>query len=264
MLFLFSALVFAEDFPPAPKRATIVAVYDGDTFTLDTGDKVRLAGANTPELKPKEKFGIEARDSASRLLLNKRVELSYGAVQRDGYGRLIASVKQGEVDTATHLIEQGYAHVFLIPPETLDTKPMLEAQKRAKEAKKGLWSIDRYQSELHMTSFHANAPGDDNQNINGEYIRVCNIATEPVNLKGYYITDISGHTFEFPDLTVPAGHTFKVFSGKGTHQADPSKQLEVYLGSDRPVWNNSHDKATIYNPDNKIQDFRVHKPKSKR
>lgn len=264
MLFLLSSLALAEDFPPAPNTAIVVAVYDGDTFTLDTGDKVRLAGANTPELRPKEEFGIEARDSATYLLLNKKVSLSYGAVQRDGYGRLIASVKQDDVDTATHLIEQGYAHVFLIPPETLDPKPMLEAQKKAKEAKKGIWSIRRYQSNLHMTSFHANGIGDDNKNPNGEYLRVCNIATEPVNIKGYYITDISRNKFEFPDLTIPAGHTVKIFSGKGKHQTDPAKQLEIYLGSDQGLWNNEHDKATIYSPDGEVQDSREHKPKSKK
>ena len=46
------------DLPP-PKQAVVVAVYDGDTFTLDTGQKVRLRGVNTPELRPPEEYGLE-------------------------------------------------------------------------------------------------------------------------------------------------------------------------------------------------------------
>ena len=46
----------AESYRPPPKTGVIIAVYDGDTFTLDNGDKIRLRGANTPELRPKEAF----------------------------------------------------------------------------------------------------------------------------------------------------------------------------------------------------------------
>ena len=253
----------AKDFPPGPKTGRIIAVYDGDTFTLDTGDKIRLRGANTPELKPKEAFGIEARDAVADLLINQEVELKYGSVQRDGYGRLIAAVEVNGTDTATFLLENGLAHAFFIPPEELDTEALLAAQEKAQKAKKGLWSIQRYQSNLHMTSFHANAKGDDRENVNGEYIRVTNIAQEPINLDTYYITDIKGRKYPFADLLIPAGHTVKIISGQGTNQIDPSRQLELYLGSRTPIWNNEHDRATIYSNDGTVQDSREHKPKSK-
>ena len=260
MLFLLPSLVVAESYT-APRSGTVVAVYDGDTFTLNTGDKIRLLGVNTPELKPREDYGIEARDAAASLLLNKRVTLSYGAVKKDGYGRLLASVKQGEVDTAAYLLEKGLGHVFIIPPDALDRDALLEAQKKARDAGKGLWTTEPYQANLHMTSFHANAPGDDSQNMNGESIRVCNISPKPLNIKGYYITDSDDHKFVLPDVVIPAGHTFKIYSGSGTHQKDPSKQLEVYLFSRFPVWNNTYDKATIYSPEGVVQDIRESKKK---
>jgi endonuclease YncB( thermonuclease family) len=260
MLFFLLSLVFAESYT-APRRGTVVAVYDGDTFTLNTGDKIRLLGVNTPELKPREDYGIEARDAATSLLLNKRVTLSYGDVKKDGYGRLLASVKQGEVDTAVYLLEKGLGHVFLIPPDSLDKDALLDAQKKAREANKGLWRTEPYQASLHITSFHPNSPGDDSENLNGEYLRVCNISQESINIKGYYITDAQKHTFVFPDVVIPAGHTFKIRSGSGTHQKDSSKQLEVFLFSRYPVWNNSYDKATIYSPQGLVQDSRSHKKK---
>ena len=253
----------AESYRPPPKKGTIIAVYDGDTFTLDNGEKIRLRGANTPELRPKEAFGIEARDAARDLLLNQEVHLTYGETKRDSYGRLIASVSVGEIDVATHLLENGYAHAFFIPPEELDTPKLLLAQQVAQDAKRGVWSIRRYQSDLHMTSFHANAPGNDSDNINGEYLRVTNITSNTLNLKEYHIQSIRGDTWPFPDLEIPAGHTVKIHSGRGYHQRNPEKQLEICLGNHRPIWDNEKDRATIYDSNGKVHDQRKHQPKTK-
>ena len=246
---------------PAPKTAIVSDVYDGDTYTLRGGEKVRLRGVNTPEIRPKEAFGIEARDAMRSLLLNQTIELRYGEVQRDGYGRLVASVRtqKNQIDAGEFLLQKGLGHVFLIPPEGVDVKAYLAAQAQAKTHNRGLWSLDRYKSNLHMTSFHANAPGNDRQNINGEYLRVCNISQTALNLKDYFIENIRRQTYPFPDITIPAGHTVKVISGVGRHQTNPEKQLELYLGSVRPIWNNKHDRATIYSPARIQQDSRKHK-----
>ncbi|MCB9759337.1 MAG: thermonuclease family protein [Alphaproteobacteria bacterium] len=252
----------ADDFPPAPSASTVVSVYDGDTFTLATGDKVRVSGVNTPELRPSEPFGIEAREATADFVLNQEVELIYGSVERDSYGRLLAYVRVDGEPLEEHLIELGLGHTFLIPPvEVADVDAMLAAQVRAREAGLGIWSTESYRSTLHMTSFHANAPGEDTQNVNGEYLRVCNITAEPVNLAGYTVTNVAGETFTLPDMEIPAGHTFKLVSGKGAHQTDPAHQLEVYLGSERPVWNNGFDRATILDPDGEVVDTREHKVK---
>ena len=75
------------DSPPTqapPPRSLVVSVYDGDTLTLETGDKVRLRWVNTPELKPPQDYGIEAREAAKRLVLGVEVQLIYGPTQRDG------------------------------------------------------------------------------------------------------------------------------------------------------------------------------------
>ena len=253
----------AESYRPPPRSGVIIAVYDGDTFTLDNGDKIRLRGANTPELRPNEAFGIEARDAVKDLILNQKVSLTYGSVERDGYGRLIASVQYQEQDVATYLLENGLAHAFFIPPEELDTDALLAAQSAAQTKGIGLWSIPRYQSSLHMTSFHANAPGNDSDNINGEYIRVTNTTPDTLNLSDFHIQNIKGYTYPFPNMNIPPGHTVKVHSGRGYNQSNPEKQLEIYLGSSRPIWNNEKDQATIYDSSGKVHDQRKHEPKTK-
>jgi micrococcal nuclease len=236
----------------------VIDVYDGDTVTLSSGDKVRLRWVNTPELNPPESYAIEAREATRALVLNQTVSLVLGPSARDGYGRLIAGVRQDEQDLSLHLATLGLAHVFVIPPDDTDLRPLLEAQAKARAARRGIWSDPRYQGKLHITSFHANAPGDDNKNINGEYLRVCNISNDPVDIQGFRITDLHGNAWVFPQAIIPPGHTIKVHSGRGVNQLDPAAQLSVYLGSTSPIWNNKRDKATIYDRFGKTVDARLH------
>lgn len=243
---------------PGPARGTVASNYDGDTLTLSTGEKVRVRWVNTPELRPPEDYGLEARDAAARFVAGKEVELRYGSVARDGYGRLVAAVFVDGRSLAEHLVEQGLGHVFLIPPEEVDAAPLLAAQERARAARRGIWSTERYQGAFHITSFHANADGDDRVNVNGEYLRICNVSSGPIDLAGYRVADVSGNSWELPSLVVPPGHTFKLHSGVGALQADPVKQLAVHLGSDTPVWNNRADRATLYDRYGRVVDSRVH------
>lgn len=247
---------------PAPATSLVVSVYDGDTLTLTTGDKVRLRWANTPELRPAEDYGIEAREAARTLCMDKVAVLTYGTVKRDGYGRLLAGVECQGTDLSIHLLEQGLAHVFLIPPDDRDPAPLLEAQAKAKAARRGIWSTERYQGELHFTSFHANAAGDDRQNVNGEYLRTCNVTDQPIDLAGYRLSDLSGRSFTLPSVLVPPGNTVKLISGIGDNQVSPDSQIEIYLGSAEPVWNNKRDRATLYDPYGRVVDSRMHETKS--
>ena len=58
----------------ASAATTITKVYDGDTITLSTGEKVRFLQIDTPELSPTECYGQEAR-SALVSLLNTQGQL---------------------------------------------------------------------------------------------------------------------------------------------------------------------------------------------
>lgn len=250
----------AQEGPPAPTRAQVAAVYDGDTFTLSSGDKVRVSGINAPEIKPLEPYAVEARDATAELVMGNVVTLEYGSVQRDSYGRLLAWVRVEGRPLEVELLERGLAHVMVIPPlEVGDLEAMLAAQQRARSARRGIWSQEGFQSTMHITSFHANAPGDDRANVNGEYLRICNISAEPVNLDGYRLVDAAGNGFTLPAVVVPAGHTVKVHSGIGELQSDASRQLEIYLGSVNPIWNNQEDRAALYDRYGHIVDVREHR-----
>lgn len=248
--------------PLPPVSSPVASVYDGDTVTLVTGDKIRLRWVNTPELKPKEAYGVEAREAAEAYLTGEITLLLGSENPRDGYGRIVSGLQREDGgNLSIHLLELGLAHLFIIPPDDTDLTPFLEAQAKAKAANRGIWSTDRYQGDLHITSFHANAAGDDRENINGEYLRVANVSNDAVNVEGFKIAKATGQSYTFPALTIPAGHTVKVHSGEGEHQTNPGEQLEIYLGSTRPIWNNSSERATIYDRFGRVIDARVHEVK---
>lgn len=248
----------ASNAPPGPSSATVTGVYDGDTFTISTGDRVRLRWVNTPELKPREDYGIEAREATTARVLGRNVRLLYGATPRDGYGRLIAGVEVEGENLSIQLLELGVGHLFVIPPDDTDLTLFIAAQERARAAHRGIWSTPEFQGVLHITSFHANADGDDRENVNGEYLRICNVGSQVLDLAGFRIADISGNSWEFPQIRVPPGHTVKVHSGRGSPQADVMGQLEVYLNSADPIWNNKEDRATIYDRYGRVVDARTH------
>ncbi len=243
---------------PGPATAVVVSVYDGDTVTLDSGDRVRLRWVNTPELKPHEDYGPEAKAFTASKVQGKSVQLVYGSTLRDGYGRLVAGIMIDGQNLSLLLLEQGLGHVFIIPPDSTDVSPLVAAQEVARKAHRGVWSTARYQGTLHITSFHANADGDDRENVNGEYLRVCNVSPDPIDLSGYAIADISGNRWEFPQVVVPAGYTFKIHSGKGANAVDTQAQIEIYLQSADPIWNNKLDRATIYDRYGRVVDARDH------
>lgn len=250
---------------PIPTEARVVKVYDGDTLTLDNGDKVRLRWVNTPERTKKEPFWEEARRVAERVALNKRVQLIVAPdVKRDGYGRILAGITDGRTNLSVELLEQGLGHVFIIPPEDTDIAPLLAAQEVARSRLRGIWSTEDYKGTLHITSFHANPFGSDELDVNGEYMRVCNVTSNPVDLQGYVLTAKNkGERFELPQMVVPAGHTVLIKSGRGYHQRDPSMQLEIYLGLSEPLWDNYDDQASIFDPSGQLVDAFTHKTKSK-
>lgn len=72
----------------------VVRVIDGDTFEIEMGERVRLAGVDAPELKGRgAKKGREASDVLKELIEGRRVRLVqpwWGRMQdRDVYGRLV-------------------------------------------------------------------------------------------------------------------------------------------------------------------------------
>ena len=230
-----------------PTTAKVVGVYDGDTITLDTGHKVRVMNVNCPEKRPLEPFALEARDFTKKLLMNKKVTLVYrGDRKRDGYGRLLAEIRVGDKDLSEELLRQGFGHLFLladgVPPA--QQARLLGAQEEAKAAKRGIWSLERYQNPLDVSSFHANGRGNDEDDPNVEYFRLVNISALPVDLGTLTVTNRAGKSWKLPRMVLEPGRTVQVLSGVKDEVQYPGPE-HIFLGNEEPIWDNAGDTLTV-------------------
>lgn len=126
----------------------VTRVVDGDTIVIDTGQKVRYIGMNTPETvdprRPVQCFGKEASAFNKQLVLNKKVRLEKDVSETDKYGRLLRFVYlEDGTFVNMELVKQGYASIMTVPPDVKYSDLFLSAQKQARDAKLGLWSACR-------------------------------------------------------------------------------------------------------------------------
>lgn len=125
-------------------QATVTAVHDGDTLTLDTGQRVRLWGIDCPEEQSrkwaKQPGADEARDFVAAMAMWQVVE-----VEQKGrsYDRIVAVVTLADGrNLSGELVAAGLAWV---EPRYCKAKkvcgPWKDAEEAARAARKGLWGM---------------------------------------------------------------------------------------------------------------------------
>lgn len=128
----------------------VTKIYDGDTIELDNGDKIRLLGINTPEVAHRgsrtEAGAEEAKAWLTGKLAGRTVRLEFDATPKDKYGRRLAHVFLAD---GTHinlaLIRAGLATSDIFPPSLKYVDVLLEAEREAQRAHRGLWAMAAYQ-----------------------------------------------------------------------------------------------------------------------
>ena len=103
--------------PLAANAETVKSVYDGDTLTLSSGEKVRLACIDTPEMRNTKKkqadkpAAMAARDHLISLIGN--ADLTIDRVSTDLYGRTIARVYTPDgKELSREMYLSGHAEIF--------------------------------------------------------------------------------------------------------------------------------------------------------
>jgi hypothetical protein len=86
----------------------VVAVTDGDTLLLQTGEEIRLAGIDAPEWY--ETGGPEATQFLRDLVLGKTVEIN--RIETGYYGRIIAEISIDGRDASALLCREGLARAL--------------------------------------------------------------------------------------------------------------------------------------------------------
>ena len=136
--------------PPALPRAPVVAeVIDGDTLTVDFGDRietVRLLGIDTPEsvdpTRPIQCFGTEATTQLAGLVPpGTPVTIERDADPRDRYGRLLAYVFRTDDGLFVNheMLRGGFADISIYEPNTAYRTLFTKSVVGARTAETGLW-----------------------------------------------------------------------------------------------------------------------------
>lgn len=126
------------------QRFKVARVVDGDTIEIETGQKIRLIGIDTPETvkpnTPVQCFGKEASNKTKELLEGKEIEVEKDVSETDRYGRLLRYVFLDDIFVNQYLVGEGYAYASTFPPDVKYESLFREAQRTAQEENKGLWS----------------------------------------------------------------------------------------------------------------------------
>lgn len=134
----------------ADKIAIVTHVIDGDTIEIDTGQKVRYIGIDTPEIhKPKtpiQCFGKEATAKNKELVEGKHIRMEKDISETDRYGRLLRYVyvindssPSASLFVNEYLVKEGYAAAATFPPDVKYADHFRQLQNQAMGQRKGLW-----------------------------------------------------------------------------------------------------------------------------
>lgn len=125
------------------------AVLDGDSVRLADGREVRLIGINAPEFgrdgRPDQPLAAAARERLAALVAGRTVRLDYDRERFDRHGRLLAYVHTADgTDVQQLLLHEGLAWFVAVPPNVSRLAPYREAERRARDAGRGVWAVPQY------------------------------------------------------------------------------------------------------------------------
>lgn len=117
----------------------VVALHDGDTFTILDNDKIqykiRMDGIDAPELG--QDYSKASKKFLSDLIYMQTVKITYR--KKDKYGRYIATVLLDNENINLKMIANGMAWHYT---KYNKDATYIDAEKYAKAQKKGLWSLN--------------------------------------------------------------------------------------------------------------------------
>jgi micrococcal nuclease len=132
------------------ETARVKKVFDGDTFEAEINgktEKIRMLGIDTPEKSSSDKFDRDMeRTNQDRQTIQKLGELSHQYTVRLINGKKVTLRTDPESDNKDKygrlvnlkIIEEGYANAYR-KFKLSKQKEFIEAEKKAREDKKGLW-----------------------------------------------------------------------------------------------------------------------------
>jgi endonuclease YncB( thermonuclease family) len=266
----------------------VVFVADGDTLDIDIdGDgtrtplRVRLTGLNAMEQTRYSRYPSRRRGECHALAATRRLER---IVKRGGNRVRVAAqdprsksgsrwrrsiaVKIGGRwrDPAKTLVAEGLALWLPAHEEWAWNAEYGRLADAAAQARRGLYDTDScgagpaQGADLSLT-VRWDADGNDQENVNGEWIRVENRFGQAVDLGGWWVRDSHLRRYRFPSwASVPAGGAVRVRVGPGE-----AAGTEFHWGLDAPAFENADpsrgmgDGAYLFDPQGDLRAWQTYR-----
>ena len=212
----------------------VLRVIDGDTIELVDERRVRLISINAPE--ENEFYYNESKEYLDESIKEKKVELDIFG--NDKYGRILAHVYVDNTLINLEIVKNGFAHTYFVSPDEKFYLELKQAEKVAKDKKVGIWKSS-LQGCISIIDFHYDAKGNDNNNLNDEYVTFKSQCDSSVKMTKWEVKDAGTHIYMFKTFIVEPNNNFILYSGSGT---DSNNNL--YWNSNGAIWNN--DKDTLF------------------
>ena len=96
-------------------------------------------------------------------------------------------------------------------------------------------------SSISFSATQFDAPGDDRQNLNGEWVQISNTGNDTVFIAGWVLSDKGRNTgYIFPAIYLVPGESITIYSGSGV-----MNNTALFMGKTEPVWGNNGDTAVL-------------------
>jgi micrococcal nuclease len=242
----------APDDKPTPGRelAYVERVIDGDSIEVVLDGKLyelRYIGIDAPEL------GVPLfadATEANRALVEKQiVELESDITDSDRYGRLLRYVYLPDGRFVnSELVGLGLAAAHAYPPDIKYQDILISKEQNAADAGLGIWAREITPSldfdddpiiniQVDPSCSQFNAPGNDNENKNEEFVCIINNGTDSAELSDWSMHDEYGWTYQFPLFELEGKSKVRIFTGCGID----SPQELYWCKDETAVWNNDGD-----------------------
>jgi micrococcal nuclease len=220
----------------------VVSVTDGDTIKVDIDGEltpVRLIGINAPESG--QAFYAESKAKLDDLVSNKSVRLEKDLTNIDDFGRLLRYVFEGHTFVNEQMVISGLATAKDYEPDTKYSEILHSAETDAINEQLAIWATG--DSQISVYTFNYDAAGNDNENLNNEYVTLINDGTSQIDMTGWTMQDDANHTFYFPAFKLDPAKKVTIYTGTGKNT-----QNELYWNNTgTAIWNNGGDVLYLRN-----------------
>lgn len=240
--------------------AQVLRVIDGDTLEvrIEGGQTstVRYIGINAPELG--DPCGAEASQANAQFVAGRRVTLMRDISEADRYGRLLRYVYWEDLLVNAELVRLGYASAATYPPDVAFAEEFARLEAEARASSRGCWAIQAAavatEEQAQAGTFEIlidpncslfDAPGNDNQNREEEYVCFTQRGAQPIDLTGWSVRDDHGWTYSVPVFSLAPGASVRLRTGCGV---DTDTDLYWCKPDAYAVWNNAGDTVTLLDP----------------